>query len=541
MSVELHELFPTAEQVPAAMALGEPKIQRRYLIGGALKSWQGELAPVLSPVCLRHSQTGELTPAVLGATPLLDGAAAMQALDAALAAYDLGRGVWPSLPVLERVLHVEKFLAAMLKKRDEVIRLLMWEIGKNQLDASKEFDRTCDYIRDTIHALKQQDRNASHFVVEQGTIGKIRRVAVGVALCMGPFNYPLNETFTTLIPALIMGNTVIFKPAKYGVLLIEPLLEAFADSFPPGVINIIYGRGRETVGVLMESGKVDLFAFIGTNKGASDLKKLHPKPHRLRAVLGLDAKNPAIVLPCADMDLAVKEAVSGALSFNGQRCTALKILFVHQSIAAEFVKKLADEVAALKLGMPWQDGVQITPLPEPGKTAYLTALLNDALAHGAKVINPGGGAVAGSMFAPAVLYPVDPQMRLYQEEQFGPLVPVVPFTDIEQVIDYVIHADFGQQLSIFGRTPEVVGMLVDIFANQVGRINLNNQCQRSPDSFPFTGRKDSAEGTLSVEDALLQFSIPTLVAAKQNAGQINLLKAMISNRSSNFLATDFLF
>jgi glyceraldehyde-3-phosphate dehydrogenase (NADP+) len=241
------------------------------------------------------------------------------------------------------------------------------------------------------------------------------------------------------------------------------------------------------------------------------------------------------------MDLAVKEAVSGALSFNGQRCTALKILFVHQSIAAEFVKKLADEVAALKLGMPWQDGVQITPLPEPGKTAYLTALLNDALAHGAKVINPGGGAVAGSMFAPAVLYPVDPQMRLYQEEQFGPLVPVVPFTDIEQVIDYVIHSDFGQQLSIFGRTPEVVGMLVDIFANQVGRINLNNQCQRSPDSFPFTGRKDSAEGTLSVEDALLQFSIPTLVAAKQNAGQISLLKAMISQRSSNFLATDFLF
>ena len=541
MSVELHELFPTANQVPADMALGEPKIQRRYLIGGVLKSWQGELAPVLSPVCLRHEITGELTPAVLGATPLLDGAAAMQALEAALAAYDLGRGVWPSLPVLERVLNVEKFLAAMLKNRDEVIRLLMWEIGKNQIDASKEFDRTCDYIRDTIHALKQQDRNASHFVVEQGTIGKIRRVAVGVALCMGPFNYPLNETFTTLIPALIMGNTVIFKPAKYGVLLIEPLLEAFADSFPPGVINIIYGRGRETVGVLMESGKVDLFAFIGTNKGASDLKKLHPKPHRLRAVLGLDAKNPAIVLPCADMDLAVKEAVSGALSFNGQRCTALKILFVHQSIAAEFVQKLAAEVAALKLGMPWQDGVQITPLPEPGKTAYLTALLNDALAHGAKVINTGGGTVAGSMFAPAVLYPVDPQMRLYQEEQFGPLVPVVPFTDIEQVIDYVIHSDFGQQLSIFGRTPEVVGMLVDIFANQVGRINLNNQCQRSPDSFPFTGRKDSAEGTLSVEDALLQFSIPTLVAAKQNAGQINLLKAMISQRSSNFLATDFLF
>ncbi|MGK9546290.1 aldehyde dehydrogenase family protein, partial [Salmonella enterica subsp. enterica] len=83
------------------------------------------------------------------------------------------------------------------------------------------------------------------------------------------------ETFTTLIPALIMGNTVVFKPAKLGVLLIRPLLEAFRDSFPAGVINVIYGSGRETVSALMASGKVDIFAFIGTNKAASDLKKLH--------------------------------------------------------------------------------------------------------------------------------------------------------------------------------------------------------------------------------------------------------------------------
>lgn len=538
---ELALLFPTRDDIPAEYAAGAPVIQREYLIAGELKQWSGELAPVQSPICWRHADSGELTPYVLGATPLLDGNAALSALDAALAAYDLGRGVWPSMPVLERVLHVEKFLQAMQQCRSAVIKLLMWEIGKNAADAAKEFDRTCDYIRDTVHALKQQDRNAAHFIVEQGTIGKIRRVPVGVALCMGPFNYPLNETFTTLIPALIMGNTVIFKPAKYGVLLIQPLLQAFADCFPPGVINVIYGRGRETVGVLMESGRIDLFAFIGTHKGASDLKKLHPKPHRLRAVLGLDAKNPAIVLPCADLAKAVPEIVSGALSFNGQRCTALKIIFVHRSMADAVVTQLAEAVSALTLAMPWQANAQITPLPEPGKTAALTALMQDALSHGAKVMNAGGGAVAATLFKPAVLYPVTPAMKLYQLEQFGPLVPVVPFDDIQQVIDYVIHSDYGQQLSIFGQTPEDIGPLIDIFANQVGRINLNSQCQRSPDSFPFTGRKDSAEGTLSVEDALLQFSIPTLVATKQQPTQIDLLKAMIHQRSSGFIATDFLF
>ncbi len=210
----------------------------------------------------------------------------------------------------------------MKQQRDEVVKLLMWEIGKPLKDSEKEFDRTYDYIVDTIKSLKELDRNSAKLVEEQGFMAQIRRVPLGVALCMGPFNYPLNETFSTL-PALIMGNTVVFKPAKYGVLLIRPLLEAFRDSFPPGVINIIYGRGRETVGALMETGRVDVFAFIGTNKGANDLKRLHPKPHRLKGkILGLDAKNPAIVLPDADIDNAVTECISGSLSFNGQRCTA---------------------------------------------------------------------------------------------------------------------------------------------------------------------------------------------------------------------------
>jgi glyceraldehyde-3-phosphate dehydrogenase (NADP+) len=294
------------------------------------------------------------------------------------------------MSVAQRIQHVELFLTMMKEKRQEVVNLLMWEIGKTLKDSEKEFDRTCDYIVDTINSLKQLDRNSSGFVHEQGIMAQIRRVPLGVALCMGPYNYPLTETFSTLFPALIMGNTVVFKPAKYGVLLIRPLLEAFQHCFPAGVINIIYGRGRETVGSLMETGKVDVFAFIGTNKGANELKKLHPKPHRLKAILGLDAKNPAIVLPDADMENAVSECVLGSLSFNGQRCTALKILFVHKSIVDEFIKKLSAEIAKLKCGMPWEAGVSLTPLPEPGKTNYLTGLVEDAKQHGAEIMNDHG-------------------------------------------------------------------------------------------------------------------------------------------------------
>lgn len=372
-------------------------------------------------------------------------------------------------------------------------------------------------------------------------MGQIRRVPLGVALCMGPYNYPLNETFTTLFPALIMGNTVVFKPAKYGVLLIRPLLEAFRDCFPPGVINIIYGRGRETVGALMETGKLDVFAFIGTNKGANDLKKLHPKPHRMKGILGLDAKNPAIILPDADMDNAVAECVTGTLSFNGQRCTALKILFVHKSIVDEFIKKFCAAVAKLKPGMPWEAGVSLTPLPEPGKTDYLKGLVDDAIKQGASIMNPGGGVVDRTFFHPTVLYPVNSKMRIYSEEQFGPVIPIVPFETDDEPVKYVLNSHFGQQLSLFGKDSRKMANYIDDFSNQVGRINLNTQCQRGPDSFPFNGRKDSAEGTLSVADALRVFSIRTLVAAKTTEDNKHLVGQILRNRESAFLTTDYIF
>jgi len=539
MSSPLANIFPESSAIPDAYKLDTYLEQREYLIDGELKTWQGDLAPVLSPVFVKDGSG--YTQKIIGSTPLLNAEEAMKALDVAVRAHDLGKGEWPMMSVADRISHVETFLARMREKRSEVVKLLMWEIGKPIKDSEKEFDRTCDYIVDTIKALKDIDRHSAKIIEEQGFMAQIRRVPLGVALCMGPYNYPLNETFTTLIPALIMGNTVVFKPAKYGVLLIRPLLEAFRDSFPKGVINIIYGKGRETVGSLMESGRLDVFAFIGTNKGANDLKKLHPKPHRLKAVLGLDAKNPAIVLPDADLDIAVSECITGSLSFNGQRCTALKILYVHRSIVDSFIQKFNEAIKKLKPGMPWDAGVNLTPLPEPGKTKFLTELVEDAKKHGAKIMNEHGGEVNETFFYPTVLYPVNDKMRIYYEEQFGPVVPIIAYDDVEEPMHYVINSNFGQQVSIFGNDSKTIARLIDMFSNQVGRINLNTQSQRGPDSFPFNGRKDSAEGTLSVHDALRVFSIRTLVATKTTEENKQLISTIIKNRESLFLSTEYIF
>ncbi len=428
----------------------------------------------------------------------------------------------------------------MKKSREEVVKLLMWEIAKNHDDAQKEFDRTVDYIYDTMEAYKKLDRRSARFDKEGGVHAHIRRGPLGVVLCLGPYNYPLNETFCLLIPALIMGNTTIFKPAKHGVLLITPLLKAFQESFPPGVVNILFGRGRKIAAPIMKTGKIDVLALIGHSSSAVALQDLHPNKNRLRLVLGLEAKNPGIILPDADLELTVKECISGTLSYNGQRCTALKVLYVHHSIIDEFNRKFSAAVDALKFGLPWEQGAFLTPLPEPSKPAYIQELIKDAQEKGAIIINKRGGELTDNYSFPAVLYPVDASMRVYQEEQFGPVIPIISYKDISEPLDAMAASDYGQQVSLFGRDIRKIGPLVDTLANLVCRVNLNSACQRGPDVYPFTGRKNSAVSTLSVFDALRSFSIRTFLAAKDNPYNNEILEALLNSNESNFVSTDYI-
>jgi glyceraldehyde-3-phosphate dehydrogenase (NADP+) len=494
---------------------------------------------VLSPICVR--QNGETTQVKVGEYPLMAEEQSLAALEAACKAYGQGRGEWPTMSVADRIRCVEDFIPRMTAVRRDVVRLLMWEIAKTLPDAEKEFDRTVEYIQATIEALKSLDRTGSRFVLVPGFLAQIRRSPLGVVLCMGPYNYPLNETFTTLIPALIMGNTVIFKPPKYGVLLHAPLLEAFAGSFPPGVVNTVYGEGPVVVGPLIKSGRIDVLAFIGSANVAAILKHQHPRPNRLRCVLGLEAKNPAVILPHADLELAVRECVLGSTSYNGQRCTAIKIIFCHRSVVDHFCELMAEAFGQLLVGMPWEKDVSITPLPEAGKPQWLSELVNEATTGGARVVNEGGATIDHTLFYPALLYPAKADMRICRIEQFGPVLPIVPYDEEQEVIDWIVASPFGQQAALFGTDQDALSRLIDVLVNQVCRVNINSQCQRGPDQFPFTGRKESAEGTLSVSDALRVFSIRSLVAAKANEVNEQIVSRIVTERRSKFLSTDFIF
>lgn len=510
--------------------------QDTYLVNGELKKWTGKTTPVYSTI----SSTADYAPTLLGSIPFMGEAEALEAVEAAHNAYNNGQGLWPTMKVADRIKCMENFVSQMKSTREEVVKLLMWEIGKSLGDSEKEFDRTVEYIYDTIESLKELNSRSAHFSKVQGIHAMVRRGPLGVVLCLGPYNYPLNETFSLLIPALIMGNPVIFKPAKHGVLLISPLLEAFRSSFPKGAINILYGRGREVATPVMQSGKVDLLALIGNSKSAIALQDQHPNKNRLRLILGLEAKNPAIILPDADLDLAIQECITGSLSFNGQRCTALKVLYVHESIASEFNTRFTAKVDELKFGNPWEKGVMLTPLPEVEKPNYIQELIDDAVAKGAKVINAKGGQKTENSIFPAVVFPVNKDMRVYHEEQFGPIVPILTFKDIQEPLNDMAESNYGQQVSLFGKDIKTIAPLIDTLVNLVCRVNLNSSCQRGPDVFPFTGRKDSAVATLSIHDALRSFSIRTFVASKDNAYNNAILQDLLNSKESNFINTDYI-
>jgi glyceraldehyde-3-phosphate dehydrogenase (NADP+) len=412
-------LPPAGVQPDSSRYASKPSVIGNFkFVGGVLQKYSGELDQVASPIF--DESTGERI--IIGSLPRMSAEDAVEAVEAAAKAWDGGQGVWPQMSLAQRIATVEKLVVELRSVRDEIVNVLMWEIAKNSGDAAKEFDRTMDFVAATIAALKADPTLGQGFngwTEVSGVSVRVRRGPIGVMLGLAPFNYPLNEMYAMLIPALLMGNCAVLKLPAIGGLAHVLTAEVLGRVLPPGVINFVSGSGRTTMGPIMQTGLVDVLGFIGGANGADALIKAHPKPHRLKVFAQLEGKNLGIVLPDADLETAVAQCVLGGLSYNGQRCTAIKLIMVHETIADEFVNQLVARISSLKVGLPWEEGVSITPLPEQKKPQILEALIADALAKGAKLANAaaGGGELRGALFTPAVLDGVTPNMRLFHEEQ----------------------------------------------------------------------------------------------------------------------------
>jgi len=285
-----------------------------------------------------------------------------------------------------------------------------------------------------------------------------------------------------------------------------------AQALPAGVVNFVSGSCA-TLKPIMRSGLVDCFGFAGSSGELSKLIVEHPQPHSLKLFSRGAAKNIAVVLPDADLQATASALVAGSLAFNGQQRDAFKLVLAHETVAESLVANLATQISDLKCGMPWDDDVAITPLAaEQSQVQRLEGLISDAVEHGARIANAasGGGSRAGpgSLFVPAVVFPVAEGARLFSEDQFGPVVPVATFSGTAELAAALKpHSRSAPHAAIFTSSGAKAAPLIDMLSTAVSRVSITGHCCRGRDS-----------DDRSVADALQAFSVETLVAFPDGVG-----------------------
>jgi glyceraldehyde-3-phosphate dehydrogenase (NADP+) len=482
---------------------------------------------------------------------------AVKVLNEASHAYRGGMGVWTSqYTPQQRIDVVRKVFADFLLNREHIVQILMWEISKNKADAEAEVDETLEFLDQLALTILSDPEYMGQWndVPGSTTTAFTKRSALGVVLII-PYSYPITDTYRLLLPALLTGNICILKLNMIGGLVHIFTMELFAKHLPPGALYFISSPGPMVLPAMLETGKVDALAVIGTAEPTDEMiLTKHSHPHKLKTFLQLGAKNMAIVLPdlfersnAAVLENALLESVQGSLAYSGQLSTALKIYFVPKRFGDTFALKIAELVETVPVGQPWQTHVmpdgstqysQVTPIPNYSRLHYLMSRIEDATRKGARIINANGGAKIGgsktSLLSPAVLYPVKPNMMFYKDESEGPIILIATYDDLDEAIQYGENSEFAQQISVFGQDVASITKILDRLGSIVGRINLNSQCTRAPDTVPFTARRSSGMGVMSVTDILKEFTVPTVIAHKSHELNDQLVEGL--STASTFLS-----
>lgn len=395
---------------------------------------------------------------------------------------------WGKTPVNKRANLLYKWADKLLERKSEIAEIITKEVGKPLKASVTEVERTVDFIRYTAEEgvrIDGQLMNSNQYPNGNSSrIAMATRKPLGVVLAISPFNYPINLSVAKIAPALISGNGVIFKPATQGALTGKAIISALeAVEVPTDLVGFATGRGSIIGDHLVQHPQINMVSFTGsTAVGQSIAEKTSMKVLSFE----LGGKDPAIVLEDADLDLAAKEIVSGAFSYSGQRCTAIKRVLVLDSVADKLAEKLQEKVSALAVGSPWNNA-DIVPLIDVKAANFVKELIDDAVEKNAtKVV---GGEQLENLIHPTLLDHVTEEMRVAWEEPFGPVLPIIRVKDKEEAIKLANQSEYGLQASVFTENVNAAFGLADEI--EVGTVQLNGKTQRGPDHFPFLGIKGS--------------------------------------------------
>lgn len=448
-------------------------------IGGAWRAASGG-----GTLDVEDPSTGEALCAVADAT-VDDGLAALAAADAAFAG-------WRDTAPRERADVLRRAFELMTERTDDLALLMTLEMGKPLEESRGEIAYAAAFLRWYAEEAVRIDGRFTTSENGKGRILTMRR-PVGPCVFITPWNFPMAMGTRKVAPAIAAGCTMVVKPAKQTPLSMLAMARILEEAgLPGGVCNVITARSSgEVMAPLIADPRTRKLSFTGSTEVGRKLIEQSAE-QVLRVSMELGGNAPFLVFEDADLDAAVEGALLAKMRNIGEACTSANRFLVHEAVAGEFSRRLAERLGALKVGRGTEEGVQVGPLIDDAAVDKVSELVADAVDRGAEVLT-GGEALdgRGHFFAPTVLAGVDPQARALHEEIFGPVAPITTFTEDDDAIARANATEYGLVAYAFTRDLQRAFRVVE--GLDTGMIGLN-QGMVSNAGAPFGGVKQSGFG-----------------------------------------------
>lgn len=430
-------------------------------------------------------------------------AASPDDVDAAVRAARAAFDGWSATPLADRVAAVRRVAAALRERSDAIARVISREVGM-PLKLSARIQAGAPIAAWDLYAelaeKMEWEQRVGHSLVQQAP--------VGVVACITPWNYPLHQVTGKVAPALLAGCTVVLKPSELAPSSAFLLAEAIEQAgLPPGVFNLVHGTGPETGEALVRHPGVDMVSFTGSTRAGRHIATLAAQDVK-RVALELGGKSAAVVLPGADLHLAVKATLGSCFLNSGQTCSATTRLLVPRDQAPQAAHLAAELAPTWAMGDPAEGGTRLGPLISGAQREKVQAMVHAALAEGAELLTRDGPLPPhGFFFPPTVLAEVTPQMAIAREEVFGPVLVIIPYDGVDDAVAIANGTDYGLAATVWAPTPAAA--LPVARRLRAGQVDVNG-APFNPQA-PFGGFKRSGlgreNGRFGIEEFLEPVSI----------------------------------
>jgi aldehyde dehydrogenase (NAD+) len=424
-------------------------------------------------------------------------------VDRAFRAATTAQVEWAEQPPQARAEVVQNALHLLHEHEEEIAETLVAESGSTRLKAGLELGQIAPGMMAEAASFptRAQGRHAESVV--PGKENEVHRVPKGVVGVISPWNFPFHLSMRAVAPAVALGNGVVLKPAEEtsitGGLLIAELFEM--AGLPDGVLNVVPGPGSEVGDAIAGHPDADVVSFTGSTAVGKQVAR-RAGEHVALPALELGGNNPHVVLEDADLDDAVNAGVFGSFMHQGQVCISINRHLVHESLYDDYVEQLAARASELTVGDPADPDTDIGPIINDSQVEQMMGYVEETVEAGATVET--GGEHDGLFVEPTVLSGVGNDMAASCNEHFGPIVPVVPFSDDEEAIELANDTEYGLAASVHSTD---LGKAKDVAqAIDAGMVHINDQTLNDEPHIPFGGMKDSGLGRYNGDQILDEFT-----------------------------------